>query len=61
MHSTNIGSTPAVLIYGNTRALANLKSSPVYSQDKCTGASHSCFSFICSLLGIVLGRSVKGL
>lgn len=61
MHSTNIGSIPAVLIYASTRALANLKSSPVYSQDKCPGASHSYFSFICSLFGIALGSSVKGL
>lgn len=35
MHSTNIGSIPAVLIYANTQALANLESSPVYSQDWC--------------------------
>lgn len=61
MQSTNIGSIPAIPIYANTRALPNLTSSPVYSQDKRTGASHSYCSFICSLLGTALGSSVKGL
>lgn len=61
MHSTNIGPAPAVLIYADTQALANLKSSPLYSQEDCSGTRHGYFSFSWSALGIALGSPVKGL